>query len=129
MLGGTAAATALGALVAAGAALFVAPGDSSWLGAFAGFALFAFPSLMCGFFGSGFGVIAAAFSETLCPTWKSAAWGMSIPALLFIFMAFSGGWFRSAWGALATLAVLLLPGAIAGTVAARLMTKGTHGTA
>lgn len=129
MLGGAAGATALGALVAAGFVLVGGFGASSWLGRFDRFMLLVVPAAICGFFGSGLGVIAAAFSEGRCPTWKSAACGMSMPALLFIFLAFSGGEFRSAGYALATLSALILPGAVAGIVSARLMTKGSHGPA
>ncbi len=123
VLGGTAFTTALGTLLGTGA---VALGDRFPSGT--GLLIFT-SGYVCGLFGSGFGVIAAVYSEGRCPTWKSSALGMSIPALLFIFLAFSGAEFRSPWGALAVLAALLLPGAIAGTVAARIMTKGTHGTA
>lgn len=129
MLGGTATATALTAVVGTTVVLLVGSGAPSWIELFDLIRLCAAPGIICGFFGSGFGVIAAAFSEGRCPTWKSAACGMSIPALIFIFLAFSGGEFRSAGGALATLAALLLPGALAGAVAARIMAKGTHGTA
>ena len=128
MLGGVAGATMLGALIAALFVLVGGFGASSWLGRFDRFMLLVGPAAMCGFFGSGFGVIAAAFSEGRCHTWKSAAWGMSIPGLIFVFLAFSGGEFRSPGYILATLAVLLLPGAVAGIVAARIMSKGHHGT-
>ncbi len=123
VLGGTASPTALGVLLGTGT-VALDGGFPSWTG------ILIFSSgYVCGLFGSGFGVIAAVSSEGRCPTWKSAACGMSIPALIFIFLAFSGGESRSAGSALATLATLLLPGALAGAVAARIMTRGLHGTA